>query len=390
MPLDPQVLYASLLARGFREFTGVPCSILDALITEAETSPDVDYLPASVEGEAVAVAAGSWLAGSRGVVLLQNSGLGNAINPLATLAIPYRIPLLLVSSWRGEPGREDAVHHYPMGAATPELLELFDTPVTVLREDTDLDDAVARAEAHMTDTRLPAALIVPRGLFAKSGSPANGLTALPPTVTAAVPAEVARFGNGALPTRSAALGAFLACCGDAAVVSTTGYMSRELSAQLCERFFPMQGSMGFALAIALGISRVQRERPIFVLDGDGALIMRLGSLASVGAAQPSHLVHIVFDNGTYASTGGQKTVAPSVDFPGVAAHCGYRRVASCRGRDGLEKAMLWAAEAVGNGPALLHVAIDTAEAEKLDRPNLTPPEIAENFRSFLTRGEPVQ
>ena len=148
--------------------------------------------------------------------------------------------------------------------------------------------------------------------------------------------------------------------------------------------------MGFALAIALGISRVKRRLPLFVLDGDGALIMRLGSLASVGAAQPRQLVHIVFDNAAYASTGGQKTVSPSVDFPGVAAHCGYRRVASCRGSDGLEKAMAWAAEALGNGPALLHVAIDTTEAAELDRPNLAPPEIAENFRNFLTRGDPAQ
>ena len=386
MPLDPQSLYASLLARGFRAFTGVPCSILDPLIIEAEASPEVDYLPASVEGEAVAAAAGAWLAGSRGVVLLQNSGLGNAINPLATLAIPYRIPLLLISSWRGEPGREDAVHHHPMGAATPGLLGLFDIPVTVLREDTDLDTSVAEALSHMTRTRLPAALIVPRGIFAKRAA-APDVRSMPPSEDFGRGAvEVARFGHGSLPTRSAALRAFLAHRGDAAVVSTTGYMSRELSAHLCERFFPMQGSMGFALAIALGIASIQRERPLFVLDGDGALIMRLGSLASTGAAHPSHLVHIVFDNAIYASTGGQKTVSPSIDFPGVAAHCGYRRVASCQGSDGLEKAMLWAAEAVGSGPALLHVAIDRTEAQKLDRPDLTPPEIAENFRAFLTRG----
>ncbi len=148
--------------------------------------------------------------------------------------------------------------------------------------------------------------------------------------------------------------------------------------------------MGFAVAIALGISLVQRERPMFVLDGDGSLIMRLGSLATVGAAAPSHLVHIVFDNGTYASTGGQKTVSPCIDFPGVAAHCGYRHVATCRGGDGLEKAMLWAAEFVGNGPALLHVAIDSAEAELRGRPKLAPPEIAENFRNFLTAGVAAQ
>ena len=386
MPLRPQLLYASLLKHGFREFAGVPCSILDPLVTLAERSPDVDYLAASVEGEAVAAAAGAWLAGSRGVVLLQNSGLGNAVNPLATLAIPYQIPLLLITSWRGEPGQKDAVHHYPIGAATPQLLELFDLPASVLREETDLEVAVQGAVDHITDTGLPATLIVPRGVFEKENTPASANESAAGGKFREQTAEVVRFGGGALPTRSEALTAFLGNAGDAAVISTTGYMSRELSAHLCERYFPMQGSMGFAAAIALGISRVQPRRAVFVLDGDGALIMRLGSLATVGASCPSHLVHLVFDNGTYASTGGQKTVAPTVDFAGVAAHCGYPRAATCRGRDGLGAAMDWAAASVGRGPALLHVAIDTLEATALERPQLTPPEIAANFRHFLTTG----
>ncbi len=386
MPHDPKRLYAALLENGFKEFSGVPCSILDPLIIDAEASPEVHYLPASVEGEAVSVAAGAWLAGSSSVVLMQNSGLGNAINPIASLAVPYRIPMLLISSWRGEPGTQDAVHHAPMGRATQALFELFDVPVTVLDEDADLGRAVADASKHLDETLTPAALLVPRGVFEKGGRPED---AAPPMASAQRPVaapSVATFGGGPLPNRTELLESFLPRAMDGATVSTTGYMSRELSAHLCGRFFPMQGSMGFAAAIALGITRVKTELPVFVLDGDGALIMRMGSLATVGAAQPTRLVHIVADNGTYASTGGQKTVSPGVDFARVAAHCGYGRVGVCEGRRGLDAAIDWARDGLGSGPSLLHVAIDTREAKDLERPKIGPPQIAANFRRYLMEG----
>jgi phosphonopyruvate decarboxylase len=145
----------------------------------------------------------------------------------------------------------------------------------------------------------------------------------------------------------------------------------------------MQGSMGFASAIALGISRQRSDVPVFVLDGDGALIMRLGSLATIGALSPKRFVHLVVDNGTYASTGKQLSVSPSVDFAAAALACGYARAARCRGGDGLVAALDWAADGIGDGPALLHIAVDEREASDLDRPKHTPPEIAQAFRSGL-------
>jgi len=379
--IDPALLFEALEKAAFRDFAGVPCSILDPISTRAEQS--VRYLPASVEGEAVAAACGAWLAGSPGVALMQNSGLGNAVNPIASLAVPYRIPLLMIVSWRGEPDVKDAVHHYPMGAATPGLFELFDVPTHVIREERDVAEGVARAVEHMRRERLPAALLIPRGVFAKDGG--GDPAAVPGVAEARTAGEAAHFGGGPLPSRGQALDAFLARHGGDCAVSTTGYMSRELSAHgLAGNHFPMQGSMGFAAAIALGIARVQRERPVFVLDGDGALLMRLGTLASIGADAAPKLVHVVFDNGTYASTGGQRTVSPRIDFATAALACGYRRAAVCRGADGLADAMQWVSESVGQGPALLHVAIDQREAESLDRPSATPPEIAESFRRWLT------
>jgi phosphonopyruvate decarboxylase len=392
VPLDPQLLFSALIKHDVRGLAGVPCSILNHLILAAEASDEVDYVAASVEGEAVSAAAGSWLAGGLGAALMQNSGLGNAVNPLASLAIPYEIPVLMIVSWRGEPGKKDAVHHYPMGEATPGLLELMHIPTTVLREDSDLDRCVADAVAYMKKERKPAALIVPRGLFSSAPAAAKGEgggESRPAPVLAGAPGERAaatatRMGGGALPSRTQVLDAFLERFPEEIAVSTTGYMSREVSAHgMVDRHFPMQGSMGFAAAIALGLARAKRDRPIFVLDGDGALIMRLGSLATIGALAPERFVHLVVDNGTYASTGGQLSVSPHVDFASAALACGYAHAASCRGEDALEEALEWAASKCGQGPVLLHIAVDEREASGLERPELTPPEIAEAFRAGL-------
>lgn len=384
MTLDPQRLFTALRASGIRNFAGVPCSILTQLTLEAEASGDVDYVAASVEGEAVSVAAGGWLAGGLGAALMQNSGLGNAVNPIASLCVPYEIPVLMIVSWRGEPGKKDAVHHAPMGSATPGLLELFGIPVTVLREDSDVEQCVADATRYMNKERKPAALIVPRGLFAKGAGadPARTPPILSSQGVERRPVDAQRFAGGALPSRTEVLDAWLARFPDALAVSTTGFMSREVSAHgHFDRHFPMQGSMGFAPAIGLGVARARPERDVHVLDGDGALIMRMGSLATIGAYAPSRLVHVVVDNGTYASTGGQLTVSPKIDFADAALACGYAAAASCRGRDGLDDVLAFAAEATGAGPVLLHVAVDEREAGDLDRPKLSPQEIAEAFRA---------
>ncbi len=382
MPLDAQLFFGALREAGVKGFAGVPCSILTDLILEAEGSEEVDYIPASVEGEAVCAAAGMWLAGGLGAALMQNSGLGNAINPLASLCIPYQVPALVIVSWRGEPGSQDAVHHHPMGEATPGLLESLGIPATILRESTDLEAAVADAVAHLRKERRPSALIVPRGVFAKSGRASGGR--VPPAVSNAEGGRAGvprRFRGGELPSRSEFLAAWLERFPEVAAVSTTGFMSRELAARgLLDRHFPMQGSMGFAAAIALGISRTLPERSLHVLDGDGALIMRMGSLATIGALAPRRLAHIVVDNGTYASTGGQLTVSPWVDFAEVALACGYVGAARCCGREGLGTALDWLADQRGSGPLLLHVSVDERESEGLARPELSPPEIAQVFR----------
>jgi phosphonopyruvate decarboxylase len=382
MTLDPQRLFDALQNSGLKHFTGVPCSILDPLTTAAHGTGR--YVAASVEGEAVALAAGAWLAGGQSGVLLQNSGLGNAVNPLASLLIPYRIPALLIVSWRGEPGRPDAVHHYPMGAATPSLLDTFGVSKWILREDSDVE-AIAAEAVTTLGRRQPAAIVVPRGVFGKGKKPEWQYA----SSAQSQPAAEICFSGGVLPTRSQVVAKFVEHCGKFATISTTGYASRELATYgPREQHFYMQGSMGFALGIAMGVAWQTPEEPVFVLDGDGALIMRMGSLATAGALRQSNLVHVVLDNGAYASTGGQPTCSAAVDFPAVARACGYPLTARCVGVGGLAEAMEWARYSAGEGPALLHVQMSPKEGDAQERPEQAPDEIATAFRNWRSASTP--
>lgn len=378
--MDAQRLVNALADAGWTEFSGVPCSILEPIRVAVGAHPDTRYLPATVEGEAVAIAAGHWLGGGEGaVVLLQNSGLGNVVNPLASLLIPYRIPALLVVSWRGQPDVPDAVHHYPMGAATLPLLQLLSIPYQVMDGSVSPEAAVSTTLQAMRTSRGPAALVVPRGVV--TGSKAGNAGSASPRSAGDGEAAVPVFGDGAPVDRTMLVAAVAARFGGDAMVSTTGYMSRALAA--CgprgEHFY-MQGSMGFAAAIALGVARARPGRRVVVLDGDGALLMRLGTLATIGHAASAGLVHVVGDNACYASTGGQPSASTNTSFPRVALACGYRRAATCAGADGLDEALRWAAD--GNGPALLHVSLSTAEPGGADRPEAAPDEIATSFRAW--------
>ena len=376
---DDFMSHASRL--GFDFYTGVPCSFLTPLINGVLSNRTLTYVGATSEGEAVAIAAGAWLAGRRTVVMCQNSGLGNAVNPLTSLNAPFDIPTLLITTWRGQPGLADEPQHQLMGEITHSLLALIDVAhgeFPNLAED--VSPALARAVDHMESTGRPFGLVMRKGDVAESALDQPAPRPRPAGRRRDFPAA------GALPSRAGALARFLELTDDAtAVVATTGKCGRELFTLADRRQHLYQvGSMGGAAGMGLGVA-LNTLRPVVVLDGDGAALMKLGTLATIGAHAPANLTHVVLDNGVHDSTGGQSTVSASVDFAGVALACGYTYAASCADLDGFATALTQAREA--GGPALIHLRIAPGSMDRLGRPTIKPAEVARRFKAFLA--EPV-
>jgi len=363
--------------RGFDFYTGVPCSFLTPIINAVIGDAAIGYVGACNEGEAVAIAAGAWLAGRKTVVMCQNSGLGNMVNPLTSLNAPFRIPSLLIVTWRGQPGIEDEPQHELMGAITAKLLDTMRIPHAPFPESEDgVAPALDAAEAAMDASGLPFALIMAKG--AVRGVGLDQAPPAPPRPGALVDVRE----DGALPARAQALECFLGLVPDSAgVIATTGKCGRELFTLADrEQHLYLVGSMGCASAMGLGAA-LNTGRPIAVLDGDGAALMHLGNLATIGAKGPDNLTHIVLDNAVHDSTGGQATVSASVDIAGAALACGYARVWACDDLPGFGRALK--AAFAGPGPSLVHLRIAPGSMDNLGRPTVAPPEIAARFKAFL-------
>ncbi len=364
-------------AAGFDFYTGVPCSFLTPLINGTINDKRFSYVAAASEGEAVAIASGAWLAGRRTVVMCQNSGLGNAVNPLTSLNYPFKIPTLLVVTWRAGPGLKDEPQHELMGRITPALLDLIEIPRRGFPTDeAGVAAAIDQARAEMDRTGKSFAFIMQKGDVA-DGPDAK---VAPPSRPAG---DIADYNaGGGRPTRFAALESVVAAVPDnVCIIATTGKCGRELFtiADRPQHLYQV-GSMGCAAAMGLGVA-MNVATPVVVLDGDGAALMKMGTLATVGAYAPANFIHVVLDNGTYDSTGGQATVSASADFAAVAAGVGYPRSYRCDGLDGFSRSLKAALGAPG--PHLIHMRIAPGSLRKLGRPTVKPAEVALRFRDFL-------
>lgn len=368
--------------QGFDFYTGVPCSFLNPLINGVLNDRALRYVGATSEGEAVAIAAGAWLAGRQAVVMCQNSGLGNAVNPLTSLNAPFSIPALLITTWRGQPGLADEPQHKMMGLITQDLISLIGLEQAPFPDTHEaLVATLAQAADSLRTRSLPFALVMEKGAVADE--------ALLPSPA---PAPIAgrrddRLEGGERPTRHQALERFLALTDDdTAVIATTGKCGRELFT-LADRpqHIYLVGSMGGASAVGLGVALNSPHR-VVVLDGDGAALMKMGNFATIGAHRPANLVHIILDNGVHDSTGGQATVSATVDFAAIALACGYRTAAACDSLAGFEAAFksATAGAAAAGGPALIHLRIRPGSLAKLGRPTVAPVDVARRFRAFVT------
>lgn len=355
----------ALSAHKFGPYVGVPCSYLRPFIDYVIDREDLSYVAATNEGEALAIAAGAQLAGRRPVVMLQNSGLGNLVNPLASLTHPFRIPVLLIVTLRGDPSIKDEPQHELMGRTTRELLQTLEVEHDWFpSSDEAIAPAIEQAVARQNATGLPYAFVLRKNV-----------------VTDYTP-RAAGSNSTSHPTRREALVAISAAMrADSVVVATTGKTGREwFEVADRARNLYLVGSMGCAPSVALGLAR-EIDAPLLVLDGDGAALMRLEAFASVGNQAPKQFVHVVLDNEAYDSTGAQRTISAGVDFPAIARACGYVSAQTIIGVDALRDAVAHAQST--SGPHFIHYRISLGASPELGRPSVAPREVAERLRNVL-------
>ena len=362
---------------GVEFFTGVPDSQLKALCNYLMDTYGIDekhHVIAANEGNCVGVAAGYHLATGRvPLVYMQNSGEGNIINPLASLLNDkvYAIPCVFVIGWRGEPGVHDEPQHIYQGEVTVKLMEDMGVPTMIIGKDTTADELSAKWTEFKSvlDEGRQVAFVVRKEALTFDGKVV--------------------YKNDYDMAREDIIKHITAVTGEDMIVSTTGKASRELfeireaNSQPHGYDFLTVGSMGHSSSIAFGIAAQKPDKKIWIIDGDGAMLMHMGSLALMGNNSPKNVVHIVINNGAHETVGGQPTVAAKLDLVAIAKGCGYPNAVSVDSFDALDKAL---SEAKGrNELSLIEVKCGIGARDDLGRPTTTARENKENFMEFLAK-----
>lgn len=374
--VSPELFIETLRANGVNFFAGVPDSLLKnvcAYITD--NSDSAHNIIAANEGAAIGIAAGHYLAtGEVPLVYMQNSGIGNAVNPLLSLADEkvYSIPVLLIIGWRGEPGVHDEPQHIKQGEVTLPLLDAMQIPYIVLPdEDTEALTAVQTAINNCKKQSKPYAIVIRKNTFGKYKLQKKAVNDYPLSREEALTQLVRTLD------------------GDSMIVSTTGKLSRELfelRETLCQGHgndFLTVGSMGHSSSIALGIALEKPDRKIFCFDGDGAFFMHMGAITNIGALAPKNLVHVVFNNGAHESVGGQPTLGFRVDICAIARACGYKEAVTISTSEEFDVLP----ECINSleGPVLIELRVRIDSRDNLGRPTTTPIENKNAFMSNLNQ-----
>ena len=360
----------------FEFFTGVPDSQLKALCDYLMSEYGISdkHVIAANEGNAVALAAGYHLAtGKVPVVYMQNSGIGNIINPVASLMNDkvYGIPCVFIVGWRGEPGVHDEPQHIYQGEVTIKLLEDMDIRTFVIGKDT-TEDMLAETMASFKELLKKGkqvAFVVRKGALEFD--------------------KKVKYANSNQMVREEIIRHIVDATGEDIIVSTTGKASRELfeireangQSHACD--FLTVGSMGHSSSIALGIAMQKPDRKIWIIDGDGAALMHMGSMAVLGANAPANVVHIVINNGAHETVGGMPTVAEKIDVVKIAEGCGYPSAVCVDTFDALDEALKLAKDK--NELNLIEVKCSIGARADLGRPTTTAMENKERFMEYLAR-----
>lgn len=309
-------LFEALDATGVDFFTGVPDSLLnDFCLYLTNNMTSKQHVMAANEGNAIAIAAGHYMAtGKLPLVYMQNSGIGNATNPLLSLThdCVYGIPMLLVIGWRGDPAINDHAQHRKQGELTPVLMKDMDIPYEILDDETTVIEKFRWAADKAREISSPVALIAKKAILTQKE-------------------KKQQYPESSLMNREEAVAAVVDVLGeDAIYLGTTGRATREVHEQLKEHGvsagheFQNVGSMGHVSSVGLGLAIACPEKKIVVFDGDAATIMHMGALATNSRYKAGNMIHVVLNNGVNESVGGQPSAGYVVNLTGVAAACGYR------------------------------------------------------------------
>lgn len=368
---------------GYTRYTGVPCSFLTPFINYVINDDSLGYLSSANEGDAVATAAGMTIGGQRSVVMMQNSGLGNAVSPLTSLTWVFDIPVLLIVTHRGAPGVDDEPQHELTGRITADLLDKMQIPREPFPDtEPEIKPALQRAHDYMNAVNRPYAFIMQKGTVAP-----HALRKSPQKKPAPATADHRVFpGSGELSSRNDVLRRIVSKTSirDSVIIASTGYTGRELYA-IDDRpnHLYMVGSMGCASAFGLGLALSRPDFKVVVLDGDGAALMRMGNFATLGHYGGANLVHILLDNEAHDSTGAQATVSGSVNFADIARACSYPLTFQ-----GNDPAMLDEVLDMshGPGPRFCHLKIRSGTIKDLPRPETPPKAVLRRFMDHIHSG----
>ena len=357
-------------------FSGVPDSLLKNICSYiTDNTPSENHIIAANEGNALAIGVGYHLStGKVPLIYMQNSGLGNVINPLLSLADQdvYSIPLLMMIGWRGDPGMKDEPQHKKQGRVTIALLEAMEIPYKVLTADSNIEEAKVALKAMLSIAKKenkPCALLIKKGFFEDYKFQSDILYERPLYREQAIEIIVNNLNEPDI------------------VVSTTGVASRELFEYReklksgHERDFLTVGGMGHVSQIALGIALQKKNRQVYCLDGDGSLIMHMGTLAINASMNCRNFKHIVFNNSAHDSVGGQPTVGDRIDIASIASNVGYQWVKMVSEESEIRLALNEMADV--DTPALLEIQVKKGFRKDLGRPTTTPIQNKEIFMKFV-------
>ena len=365
---------------GIKRYTGVPCSFLTPFINYVINDDSLEYVSSANEGDALATAVGAAIGGERSIVMMQNSGLGNAISPISSLAWVFRIPIIIITTHRGAPGVKDEPQHELMGQITGDLFDAMQVPwETFPSESTAIQPALQRALDYMQKEQRPYGFIMEKGAVNIHKLIKNSITDISSRKTKRKHFETSK----ANASRREVLDHIINLTPeeDTVVIATTGYTGRELFAIADRRNqLYMVGSMGCASSLGLGLALARPDLHVVIIDGDGAALMRMGNFATIGSYAGNNLTHILLDNEAHDSTGSQATVTGNVRFAEIATACGY--AASYDGNDIQMLDELFSLKGI-SGPRFGHLKIKTGTMENLPRPDITPAEVLRRLMQHI-------